>query len=301
MSTPTYTDSLGIVYSLTPGNSNQGTASVIGFTEKILPDLAIPMVFHTEEGYTYYVISIGNNAFKECKSLKSVVIPYNMTSVNNGMFSIGDAAFKDCSNLGLVQFIIYDLPTFGQDVFSGLPECEARYDFKAPFVDTKDIETELKAFGFKPVTNEEPYYSLYPPTISTVSIVSTTSENTNIVFTGINLEFIQSISFGNTEKLDDSATFVNNLTPRQESADQLSGYCLSTVLESLQYMYIVDLANKSYTVSNPLYNVIPLTSNISVNFTNDNIITKFTRKHFNIIANLNLKKLSGSIKLNLNK
>ena len=50
MSTPTYTDSLGIVYSLTPVNSNQGYATVTGYTEKLSPNLAIPMVFHTEEG-----------------------------------------------------------------------------------------------------------------------------------------------------------------------------------------------------------------------------------------------------------
>ena len=219
------------------------------------------------------MISIGNNAFKGGNTLESVVIPYNMTTVNNGIFSIGDVAFEDCSNLKLVQFICnFDSPTFGQDVFSGIsPKCPARYYFKAPSfsVNTIDFETELKDLGFLPATNEEPDYSKYPPTISTVSIVSTTSETTNIVFTGINLEFILSISFGNTEKLDDSATGVYNLTPIQESADQLSGYCSSTVLESLQYMYIIDLADKSnpVTVPNPLYNVIPLTSNISVNFT----------------------------------
>ena len=99
----------GIYYDITPANR---TASVTRGSYS--GDVVIPesIVYNNT---TYYVISIGYDAFERCAGLTSVIIPNSVTSIGSGAFygctgltsviipnsvtSIGSAAFFDCSRL----------------------------------------------------------------------------------------------------------------------------------------------------------------------------------------------------------
>lgn len=70
------------------------TAEVRGKTGKYSGHVVIPSTIEYD-GVTCNVTGIGNNAFRECKSLTSVVIPNSVTN-------IGDYAFYDCLDLTYV-------------------------------------------------------------------------------------------------------------------------------------------------------------------------------------------------------
>lgn len=74
-------------------SNNDGTCSVIGLNDTTITDLVIPS--KSPIGDT--VISIGGQAFKNCTSIVSAVIPDSVTT-------IGDSAFQSCSNLKSVVF-----------------------------------------------------------------------------------------------------------------------------------------------------------------------------------------------------
>lgn len=83
-------------------------------------DITIPSSVTTEDGNTFSVTSIGENAFYQCRNLNSIVIPSTITSIKNTSFkycskltsvtipknvvSIGDEAFEGCSALADVHF-----------------------------------------------------------------------------------------------------------------------------------------------------------------------------------------------------
>ena len=86
----------------------------------------------TYNGTTYSVTSIGNSAFKDCRSLTSVTIPNSVTSIGSSAFygcrsltsvtipesvtSIGSDAFKDCRSLTSVT-IPNSVTSIGSNAF----------------------------------------------------------------------------------------------------------------------------------------------------------------------------------------
>ena len=98
---------------LTPINNN-AAYSVKAGDKSLKGDIEIPSEYGGKP-----VTAIDNNGFKECKSLKSVVIPESITS-------IGDWAFGSCSNLvstnlpsgltGLGSYAFYDCSKLSSDI-----------------------------------------------------------------------------------------------------------------------------------------------------------------------------------------
>ncbi len=85
---------------------------------------------HIGDGIT----SIGDNAFRDCKNVTSVVVPSSVVTIGNNAFrgcknlesvdlssslvSIGDNAFSNCEKLAVIT-IPYGVTTIGRDAFKG--------------------------------------------------------------------------------------------------------------------------------------------------------------------------------------
>jgi len=95
-----------------------GDAVVTGHTSELPNDVVIPSSI-VVEGKTYNVTSIGDNAFQNCKSLITMVIPDSVTSIGQYAFhlcssltsivlpdnitSIENSTFKECSSLMSIE------------------------------------------------------------------------------------------------------------------------------------------------------------------------------------------------------
>ena len=92
------------------------TATVVASNgKKYSGDIAIPEKVKAENGVEYSVVALGDNAFKECDKLTSIIISSTVTSLGNDCFwgcsslinidfpssvtSLGDYCFYDCSSL----------------------------------------------------------------------------------------------------------------------------------------------------------------------------------------------------------
>lgn len=80
-----------VKYKVKTFNGRTGTVVTIGYN-KSAKSIAVKS-FIKIKGYSFHVSSIGNNAFKNCKSLSGTV------NINNSITSVGKNAFYNCSNV----------------------------------------------------------------------------------------------------------------------------------------------------------------------------------------------------------
>ena len=121
-----------VYYNLDYSNN---TAEVAGCDDE-LGSATIPATITDEEGYTYTVTSIADNAFSEHYFIRSVELPNTIISIGNSAFykiknftyinipnsvkSIGENAFKDCGKLSTVSVGRNStLNSIGSGAFSG--------------------------------------------------------------------------------------------------------------------------------------------------------------------------------------
>ena len=107
--------------------------------EKYFGDIVVPEKVKASDGVEYPVTAFGDNAFKECRGLKSITIPSSVTSLGNHCFqscsgltnitipssvtSLGDWCFSGC--VGLTSITIPSSVTYlGWDCFSSCPNLE---------------------------------------------------------------------------------------------------------------------------------------------------------------------------------
>jgi hypothetical protein len=95
----------GLNFMVVAGDDD-ATVTVTGFTDDVIPDLAIPATVDFE-GKTYLVTVIGDSAFYQSVGLKSLTLPANLTAIGNEAFcgcrqlcwiavGDGDQAFYGC-------------------------------------------------------------------------------------------------------------------------------------------------------------------------------------------------------------
>jgi hypothetical protein len=117
----------GVGYKIKSGT----TVAVHNYNSSLPTNLTIPSTV-TNNGTTYSVTSIGYNAFYDCNTLVSVVIPSSVISIGNNAFcscdilssvtigenvtTIGSAAFKACINLPSIS-IPNSVTTIGDNIF----------------------------------------------------------------------------------------------------------------------------------------------------------------------------------------
>jgi len=120
-------------YTVRTESGTLGTVSVSSTDYAISGDITIPSLVKNN-GITYSVVSIDDDAFDYCKDLTSIIIPDGVNSIGREAFgscdklsdvtipdsvtSIGERAFFSCDNL--TSIIIPDSVTsIGSDAFSG--------------------------------------------------------------------------------------------------------------------------------------------------------------------------------------
>ena len=99
-------------YKVTSLSGDTGTATLIGTKSKKLTSVNVPETVKKGK-YTLTVDAIGDNAFKNCKKLKSV-------ATNTKIKKIGKNAFKGCKKLTAVNIKSAELKSVGKNALKGI-------------------------------------------------------------------------------------------------------------------------------------------------------------------------------------
>lgn len=121
-----------------------------------------------------YMISIGNNAFRDCPNLTSVVFPAALMEINNN-------CFRGCSSLVEI-FFLGDAPSVGQNSFSGsAAECKVYYAPGAQGFDTvwAGFPTE-EAYPEEYIDDDAPKFNYGPVPVNKPWLYSGLSQNQEI-------------------------------------------------------------------------------------------------------------------------
>ena len=100
----------GIYYNKLSDNTLEVTNNTSSEIFKYSGNITIPYKF-TDNNTTYYVLQIGEAAFKDCIDVTSVII-------SNGIVSISENAFSGCINLSSAE-VPNSIKTIGENAFSG--------------------------------------------------------------------------------------------------------------------------------------------------------------------------------------
>lgn len=116
-------------------DSDTKTATLMANTEaEYSGDIVVPESVKAKDGNDYKIIALGDNCFKECRSLTSIEIPSSVTSLGAYCFrecvsltsikipspvtSIGKQCFKDCCSLTAID-IPSSVTSLEEDCFNG--------------------------------------------------------------------------------------------------------------------------------------------------------------------------------------
>lgn len=126
-------------FSVTSGNASNPEVALKAPVSKSVKSFVVPTTI-TENGITYKVTSIGDNAFKNCKKLTKVTIGENIVT-------IGKQAFYNCAKLKTVTIKSKSLKKIGSSAFKKI---HPKATFKVPKSKKKAYKKLFKSkVGYK--------------------------------------------------------------------------------------------------------------------------------------------------------
>lgn len=145
----------GVKYKVASNSKGKETVSVVGLKSKKTTKVAIKDTVKIN-GVKCKIVSVGNNAFKSAKKLKTVSLGNNITSIGNsafagctaltkatvgkGLTSIGSKAFYGCKKLKTVSIKSTKLKKVGKSALKGV---DSRMAINVP---AKKVKTYKKLF-----------------------------------------------------------------------------------------------------------------------------------------------------------
>lgn len=124
-------------YEVTSSAAKKKTVSCNGFAGKAIPNVKIPAIVRIN-GYIYKVTGISKNAFAKNKKIKSVTMDKYVTS-------IGQNAFYNCSSLKSVRIKGTSIKKIGKSAFKGVSKSSV---VRVPKKVKRSYTAKLKKAGF---------------------------------------------------------------------------------------------------------------------------------------------------------